>query len=234
MLDKSLRELGHRKRDFSKEMSLWNPLYLQLSYAINEVRHYFENLPEKNLTIYDFGCGSKPYSVFVNNKEYIGIDIDKKNIEADIHADISNVPIDDEIADIVVSFYVLEHVEDPLKVLEEEYRVLKNDGELFMLIPMHWEEHEQPYDFFRFTRFGIRSLLRKANFNNIVIEELNTNYAILGLHLARLFNGRKLLRIFVPVINYIFSKLENRALKKAKKNNQKISNVMTFSVKAKK
>lgn len=103
-----------------------------------------------------------------------------------------------------------------------------------MTVPLYWEEHEQPYDFYRFARFGLKSLLQRCGFQEIVIKEVNTNYAILGMHLARLFSSRKLLNIFVPVINFIFLKLEKRALKKAKVNKKELSNVMTFSVKAKK
>jgi len=234
MKQNNIRKTNERKRNFDKELSLFNPLYLQFYFLVNEIKDYFENLPSEKLKIIDFGCGSKPYDIFTTNKDYIGIDIDEANVKADIHCNIENIPLENEIADVVVSFMVLEHVENPLKVLQEKFRILKNNGELFMTVPLYWEEHEQPYDFYRFTRFGIKSLLQRCGFQEIVIKEMNTNYAILGMHLARLFSSRRLLSIFVPLINFIFLKLEKKVLKKAKANNKEISNVMTFSVKAKK
>jgi SAM-dependent methyltransferase len=155
------------------------------------------------------------------------------NKEADLYADVQCIPVEDNIADIVVSFYLLEHVENPQNVLNEKYRVLKEGGELFMLVPLYWEEHEQPYDYFRFTRFGLEMMLNKSGFKEIEIEAINTTPSILGMHLARLFN-LKILRYMVPVINYIFFKLELRSQKRAKLNNTKASNVMSFAVKGKK
>lgn len=228
-----LRENRKRERDLRWDISLWNPLFLQMFFAIKTIKDYFISLPPEEITIFDFGCGVKPYERFCINKKYIGIDIDKKNTEAEIHADVTNVPIEDNKADVVVSFYLLEHVENPQMVINEKYRILKDGGELFMLVPLYWEEHEQPYDFFRFTRYGIEMMMKKAGFKNILIQEVNSNPSILGMHLARFFN-RKIIKILIPIINYIFQKLEYRAINKAKLEGKMLSNVMTFSVKGRK
>ncbi|MCF7817841.1 MAG: class I SAM-dependent methyltransferase [Kiritimatiellales bacterium] len=228
------RSIGARNRDFAAELSFWNPLFLQHSFLINAVNHYFEALPQgQRLTIYDFGCGQKPYAVFASNHEYIGIDIDIKNTSADIHADISEVPLPENSADLVVSFCVLEHVPNPHKVLCEKFRVLKEGGKVFMLVPLYWEEHEVPYDFFRFTRYGIEQLMKDAGFNEIRVYELNTSPSILGIHLARLCDKKfilRWLRFLVPAVNFVFYKIELIVLNSAKKNNIKLSNVMTFAV----
>ena len=34
-----------------------------------------------------------------------------------------------------------------------------------MTIPFVWDEHEQPYDFARYSSFGIKSLLEKHGFH---------------------------------------------------------------------
>lgn len=225
------RDNSKRSRNLLKEQSLRNPLFLQLHFAIETVKSYFQSLSHEHaLKIYDFGCGEKPYQVFIEkHHQYIGLDINKNNDKADIHTDITCVPIEDNVADIVTSFYVLEHVEDPQKVVNEKYRVLKHGGQLFMLIPLYWEEHEQPYDFFRFTRFGIEKILQNAGFKNIEVSVVNTSHAILGIHLARLLN-RRFFRMLVPIVNYIFYRLEIRIQKKSKKENITLSNVMTFAV----
>lgn len=219
-----------RNRDLQYEQSLKNPLFLHHKFNIESVKLYFKNLcTDKRLKIYDFGCGQKPYYVFASNHEYIGIDIDNDNDKADIYSDIVNTPIEDNIADIVVSFYVLEHVEDPQRVLNEKYRVLKQGGELYMLVPLYWEEHEQPYDYYRFTRFSLEKMLKNSGFKNIKIKELSTDPAILGLNLAKFFN-RKFFRIFIPAINLIFYKLQVRNLKIIRQNETMASNVMSFAV----
>jgi SAM-dependent methyltransferase len=231
----NIRNTYPRKRNFKKEQSLWNPLFLQLNFLIETASDYFTNLPDdRELIIYDLGCGQKPYQVFVSKKhKYIGVDIDKANLNADIYADITNLPIEDGVADIVTSFCVIEHVKDPQRVLCEKYRILKKGGELFMFVPLYWEEHEQPYDYFRFTRYGIEYLMRNSGFKNIEIKELNSNPSILGMHLVRYFN-RRFFKVIIPIINYYFYKKELKVLKNAKKFNMQLSNVMTFIVKGKK
>ena len=131
-------------------------MYLQTNLSVSEVRNFFKALPQKGLSIYDFGCGSKPYKEFAGENKYIRTDIDTTNEKADIFCSIDNVPIDNDIADVVCSFYVLEHVYNPLDVLKEKFRVLKPRGTLFMLVPLYWEEHEQPFDFYRYIKFSLR------------------------------------------------------------------------------
>lgn len=231
----NIRHTSPRNRNFKDEQSLWNPLFLQLNFLIKAARDYFTNLPDdRELIIYDLGCGQKPYQVFVSKKhKYIGVDIDKANVNADIYADITNLSIEDGVADIVTSFCVIEHTKDPQKVLCEKYRILKEGGELFMFVPLYWEEHEQPYDYFRFTRYGIEHLMRNSGFQNIEVKELNSNPSILGMQLVRYFN-RRFFRILIPIINYYFYKKELKVLKNVKKFNVQLSNIMTFIVKARK
>lgn len=83
-----IRNIGRRERNLDYETSLWHPLYLQFYFVINAVKKFFASLlTDKKLKIVDFGCGTKPYSKFALNHEYIGVDIDRANTEADILAD---------------------------------------------------------------------------------------------------------------------------------------------------
>jgi hypothetical protein len=59
---------------------------------------------------------------------------------------------------------VLEHLPEPATVLRELHRVLKPSGTLWMTAPLFYVEHERPYDFYRYTRYGLRHLLDQAGF----------------------------------------------------------------------
>lgn len=225
-----LRELGERRRNLKYDQSLRNPLYLQMNVVVGEVKDFFSSIPQQGLIIYDFGCGAKPYQAFAGQNNYVGIDIDKQNQKADIFANIDNIPADDSIADIVCSFYVLEHVYNPSDVLREKFRLLKPGGKLFMLVPLYWEEHEKPYDYWRFTQFSIRKMLEDIGFLDIHIKSINTSWAILGLHVARALNARRLTRFLIPVFNRIFYSLDKKSLA----NTAAPSNVMSYAVYAKK
>jgi SAM-dependent methyltransferase len=223
-----LREIGERVRDLRYDQSLKNPLYLQTNVAVKSVHDFFSSLPENGLTIYDFGCGAKPDQIFAGTNDYIGIDIDTKNQRADIFASIDKVPVENSVADVVCSFYVLEHVYNPKDVLKEKFRLLKDGGQLFMLVPLHWEEHEQPYDYWRFTQFALREMLNEVGFSGIEVKAINAYWAILGIHLVRILHSRKLTRAFVPIMNKLFYNRDQRSLGLGRE----ASNVMTYAIKA--
>ena len=62
---------------------------------------------------------------------------------------------------------MLEHVRFPEKVIQEMYRVLKSDGVLLLTTRQYWKTHGSPYDFFRYTRLGLESLLSSNGFEVI-------------------------------------------------------------------
>jgi SAM-dependent methyltransferase len=202
--------------------------------AVLEVKEYFAKQSQAGLVIFDFGCGDKPYQDLSKNNVYIGIDIDKNNKKADIFSSVDMVPVKNNVADIVCSFFVLEHVYTPLSVLAEKFRILKPGGEMFMLVPLYWEEHEQPFDYWRYTKFSLQMMLENAGFKDIRVKPINAGWAILGMHLARICYSRGVTRCLVPLINSIFYYLDRRILTKCRVNKQNISNVMSYAVFAKK
>jgi SAM-dependent methyltransferase len=204
------RNIVNRGRDLSAELSLRHPLFLQFYFLINDIQEYLKKIPEGK-KILDIGCGTKPYQKFVNsNVEYIGVDIDVANKDVDIYSSAYNIDIEECSIDYVVSFQVLEHLEEPLKMLEEAYRVLKEEGEIYLTVPMSEHLHEEPYDFFRYTEHGLIYLLKKAGFKQVKIIRMGTNSANIGRRIAQALFGRKFIRILIPIVNYVFFRLEKR------------------------
>ena len=146
---------------------LVNPLFIIRRRLDEEIKSMANCIEGSKLL--DIGCGSKPYKNHFNVKHYIGLDTynsghDHKDSKVDIYYDGINLPFDDEEIDIVFSSEVFEHVADLDNLLNEIHRVLKKDGTLFLSCPFVWDEHEQPYDFVRFTSFGIKKLATDKNF----------------------------------------------------------------------
>ena len=50
-------------------------------------------------------------------------------------------------------------------------------GTLWLTAPLFYAEHERPYDFFRYTQFGLRHLLESAGF---AVEEIEWMEGYLG------------------------------------------------------
>lgn len=136
--------------------------------------------PEIKGDILDFGCGLKPYeSLFINATSYVGIDIevsghDHQRSKIDVYYDGKTLPFPDQHFDAVVSFEVFEHLFNIDEVMDEIRRVLKPGGQILLSIPFAWDEHEIPYDFARYTSYGIRHLLEKHGFQVVEIQKTTT------------------------------------------------------------
>ena len=82
--------------------------------------------------------------------------------------------------DDVLLTQVLEHLPDPARVLAELNRVMKPGGTLWLTAPLFYAEHERPYDYFRYTRYGLHRLLKQAGFRVREIEWLEGYFGTLA------------------------------------------------------
>jgi SAM-dependent methyltransferase len=122
-----------------------------------------------NGKLLDVGCGSKPYEHLFKVEEYIGIDVkvsghNHKFSKIDKFYDGLLIPFDDNEFDWVFSSEVFEHVFDLDGLLKEINRVLRSGGKLAFTCPFVWEEHEQPYDYARYTSFALIDMMKKNGF----------------------------------------------------------------------
>jgi len=110
--------------------------------------------------VLDVGCGSKPYQLIFQNKvkTYVGIDLDGN---PDFFASALYLPFKSQTFDTVLCTEVLEHVPEPSIVIKEIERVLKNKGILILSCPQIYPVHNSPNDFYRFTKFGLREIVKK-------------------------------------------------------------------------
>ena len=98
------------------------------------------------------------------------IDIDEKQ-KPDIIGDICIYDFNNKKYDVVILAEVLEHTHSPQNAINNIYSALKNGGKLIITVPFIFPIHDKPYDYFRFTRYGLELLLEK--FNSIMITEKN-------------------------------------------------------------
>jgi SAM-dependent methyltransferase len=76
----------------------------------------------------------------------------------DFRADAHHLPVSHESIDHIFSTQVLEHCYNPIKVFNEIERVLKPGGTVFLTTNQWYPLHEKPHDYFRYTRYGLKSL----------------------------------------------------------------------------
>jgi len=119
----------------------------------------------------DVGCGTKPYEALFRSTEYLGLEINttsnRSSKKADFFYDGSVFPFNADQFDSVVCNEVFEHVFHPDQFLGEIRRTLKIGGLLLMTVPFIWDEHEQPFDFARYSSYGLRAILERNGFEVI-------------------------------------------------------------------
>ena len=86
--------------------------------------------------------------------------------------------------DIVLCTEMLEHVPEPQRAVDEMWRVLKPGGLLLLTTRFLFPIHDAPHDYFRFTKYGLRHLLRR--FDIVSLEEETTAVGTLAVLVQRL------------------------------------------------
>ena len=146
-----------------KEMSLTRYLQYELIKSYSFKGH-----------VLDFGGGDKArYSSLLKCQSYKSVNIDPI-ITPTWVIDINEVlPCADKSFDSVISFNTLEHIYDVSSALKEMKRVLKSDGELFLITPFLYPIHGHPDDFFRPTGSWYKETLNKLGFQKIEVISLS-------------------------------------------------------------
>jgi SAM-dependent methyltransferase len=132
--------------------------YLHLADLLLALRAH--GSPEK-ITVLDFGAGGSPYRSLFPNADYRTADFAGADYQIDGNGR-TNAP--DATFDLVLSTQVLEHCRWPDRYLAEVRRVLKEHGRLVLSTHGLFEEHGCPYDFFRWTADGLRSVIEENGF----------------------------------------------------------------------
>lgn len=156
--------------------------------------------------VIDLGCGTRPFEADIRSHaaDYVGVDWQHTmhGVAADIVADLNlPLPLVDGCADHVLSLEVIEHLAEPGRMLAEASRILRSGGGLTLSAPFQWWIHEAPWDYQRFTRYGLEYQLRKAGFDDVRIAPTTGFWTMwllkLNYQLLRLVRGPRLLRALV-------------------------------------
>ncbi len=118
----------------------------------------------------DVGCGSRPFAgAFEGRVErYLGVDLPASRFlggrPPDAYARAERLPLRDRSVDTVLGLSMLTYLPEPIEMLAEAQRVLKPGGMLLLEFTQMAPLHDEPHDYFRFTRYGAAHLLERAGF----------------------------------------------------------------------
>ncbi len=158
----------------------------------------------------DFGCGRKPYKNLFNVVEYVGVDIEVSghshvNSEVDVFYDGRRIPFKDNHFDSLLCSEVFEHLFNIDEILSELNRVLKPNAKGLITVPFCWPEHEQPYDFARYTSFGMKKLLGDHGFKIVSMDKsghfFESIWQLVTLYFYSLFKTkRRILNVLLTIL----------------------------------
>lgn len=147
-----------------------NPFFLARRSLWRGVR---DAAPRLSGHLLDVGCGTMPYRGLFKVEKYVGLDLDNESARLRGHADLlydgTTLPVADGQFDAILCNQVLEHVFAPDNFVAELFRALRPGGHLLLTVPFVWDEHEQPFDYARYSSFGLASLLQRHGF--VVMEQ---------------------------------------------------------------
>jgi SAM-dependent methyltransferase len=140
--------------------------------------------------------------------KHIGVDHAATKHDAsqiDVFASSYDTTLPADSADTVLCTFVLEHLERPQDALREMHRILKPNGHMILGAPLFWHLHEEPRDFYRYTKYGLTHLLITAGFEVVQIEPLAGFVVTFTQELCYFLEGRggRMLRYPVWLLQFL-------------------------------
>jgi SAM-dependent methyltransferase len=141
--------------------------------------------------VLDAGAGEGQYKRWFQRQRYCGVDLavgdavwDYSGLDA--IADLTALPFRRGVFDAAAHIVTIEHLREPAAALAEIARVLRPGGTVLIAAPHEWEVHQAPHDYFRYTRYGLAYLLKKAGFEPLELRPAGGYFRLLA---RRLLNG---------------------------------------------
>ncbi|MDP9034638.1 MAG: class I SAM-dependent methyltransferase [Myxococcota bacterium] len=150
-----------------------------------------EAAPAAHGRLLDVGCGAKPFEPFFAPfvTGYVGVeyqavfsstDASKRVTKPDLFYDGKTLPFEAHTFDTVLSTEVLEHTREPMDLVGEMARVLKPDGTLILTTPFALRLHEEPYDYYRFTRYGLAAMVERFGLRVVEARSFGGVWSVVG------------------------------------------------------
>lgn len=135
----------------------------------------------------DLGCGHAPlYATYKDHAQSVTLVDWQNSLHQNPHLDYVhdlNEPLTmfaDSSFDTIIMSDVLEHLARPSQLLAEARRVLRPAGCLLLNVPFLYWLHEQPHDYYRYTRFGLEWLLSETDLQVLSLTSIGGAPEVIG------------------------------------------------------
>lgn len=146
----------------------------QVAVSIFNFMKAAHDLVTEDMIVLDISAGQVLYKPFYKHAHYVALDFAGGDSswdysKLDIVADAMHLPIRNSSIDIALNFTSLEHYPKPWEFFAEVSRVLKPGGKLFLFVPFVQQEHQVPYDFYRYTQYALKEFCTQSG---LIAEEV--------------------------------------------------------------
>lgn len=201
--DKSKNPLFYSEDEIKKSLNLRTQNY-------KITKNWIDSLPSDYLVL-DLGCGRLTNSNLLKNSKAIYMDgayFEGVNVVCDF---AKKIPIKSASVDAILFSNVLEHVPEPQFLMKEISRILKEDGELLLLVPYSIKLHQTPFDFYRYTNFALEYLSDNSGLKVNEIRNVGGILNIIGVTLRiALQNEEKALNRFLLNLQYLVYRIQKK------------------------
>lgn len=178
--------------------------------------------------IIDLGCGNAPLAGIYRDKVDSFIWLDWPNsphqeYEIDVYADLNTfLPIEDQSYQTVILSDVIEHIYNPELLFAECTRIMKSGGCLIIGAPFLYPLHEEPYDYYRYTKHKLHEFGEKNKLSIERIEEYAGGLEVVQDMLTKILSYSASTRwfsymvygFFIMVLSIPFVRRKNKILRK--------------------
>lgn len=136
-------EKTNKQEFYREEYAKLNPRWKR---SLDIYRDLINNLVTQDAYLLDIGCGHGELlkNIYRKTKNSYGLDPDAKALEKNdlikhkIVGFVEKMPFPNNMFDVIVLEWVLEHLPDPESAFQEIYRILKPGGKIVFITPNAW------------------------------------------------------------------------------------------------
>lgn len=169
--------------------------------------------------VLDVGCYQAPWRAQLGDRvtRWVGLDLPLyygQTPAADVFADCRHLPIREGTIDVVVCTRMLDNVDEPVTVFRESLRVLKPRGILVLSAHQYGPIYNVPRNYWRFTRYGLELLARRAGFGAIDVRLLGGTCAVFAslvqFHLPAVIGRTRVTRAIAALVEAALLALDEK------------------------
>lgn len=151
------------------------------------------------------GAGEDPFrGIFRGAAMYVRLDITATPDVTDVVGDAHALPFDDASFEALLATEVVEHLREPIRFTAEAARVLRPGGRLILTVPFLYHRHAHPWDYWRPTAAGLRSIL--GDFRSVSVEAQGNRIHVLSDLITTAFAPRPVFQ-GLRILNHLITPL---------------------------